>query len=320
MRGLWVGAVFILLLPPCTASIAQVTPPPTRVPITSQRDRAEVDLQRRMAEMRALEQKMRSLSREMPKAPAEPQLSSEERSRILRLRHVDAAHLRSYASFLNQEHAGIFKLFPDLGCKSKDVISVSLECERQVPLSSAFTFRTNSYGDEIYHDIHFKGERVVADSFFEQGIFGVLGDEPVENVNLLHPALKYLTSYSPDTDAKLASEHADGFRQGMEFNGYRYADSIDPQKDVTYAMRLIAYRLENRLKPLTAETTMNEMMFLSLAVDKRLDAIVIFRILDRDEYGGLTIVWKELSRSDAAKLRFGKNQPMKDFRPDRKQL
>lgn len=65
---------------------------------------------------------------------------------------------------------------------------------------------------------------------------------------------------------------------------------------------------------------MNEMMFLSLAVDKRLDVILVFRILNRDEYGGLTIVWKELSRSDAAKLRFGKNQSMRDFRPARKPL
>jgi hypothetical protein len=66
------------------------------------------------------------------------------------------------------------------------------------------------------------------------------------------------------------------------------------------------------------ETTTDEMMFLSLAFDKRLDMIVVFRILGRDEFDGLTIVWKELKRKDAAKIKFGKREVLKDFRSDLK--
>lgn len=319
MRSSTACAIFLFLPLLCSTSAAQSTPTAVvRTPIERQRDRVEADLQRRMTDMRALDQKMRPEKPQPPNVPTEQKLSSEERSRILRLRHVAALDVGAYSAFLDQEHTGIFKLFPDYGCMSQKVIRLAGECERYVPLSSSFTFRANAYGDEIYHDIHFKGDRISSNGFFSQGIFGTVGDEPIQNVGLTHPALKFLTSYQADTDAKSVADHAEQLQKGVDADGYRYSDSISPQENVTYTLRVIAYRLKNVLKPLSAETTMNEMMFLSLSFDKRLDVIVVFRILGRDEYGGLTIVWKELVRSDAAKIKFGKDQALRDFRPNQK--
>jgi hypothetical protein len=259
---------------------------------------------------------MRALSKQ-PRTPApEPQLTDEERGRVLKLRKVDPADIGKYSSFLKQQDTGIFKIFPNMGCVSKAVVSVSGECARFVPLSSSFTFRTNNYSDEVYHDIYFKDERIVSDSFFSQGIFVEVGDEPIEAIDLSHRALKYLTSFQPDADTRSATEHAKAFQSGIEASGYRYADNFAPQEKVTYAMRMIAYRIGNALKPVTEDTPMNEMMFHSLAFDKRVDVVVLFRVVRRDELSGLTIVWKELSRADAAKIKFGKTEPLKDFRPD----
>ena len=280
-----------------------------------QRDRVEADLQRRMTDMRALDQKMRPAPRQLPNVPPEPKITSEERSRILKLRQVSPADVAKYSHFLKQERTGIFKLFPDMGCVSRKVISVDRGCERSVPLSSWFNFRTVNYGDESYHDIFFKDDKISSNGFFSQALFSVLGDEPIENVSLTNPGLKYLNSFQPYTDPKLAGDHALQLRHGIEFEGHSYTDKITPKEGVTYAIRLVAYRLQNSLKPLSVTSTMTEMMFLSLAVDKRLDMIVAFRIVGRDEYGGLTIVWKELSRHDAPKIKFAKSQPLRDFKP-----
>ena len=319
MRSFTACAILLFLPLLCSTSAAQTTPTAVvRTPVERQRDRVEADLQRRMTDMRALDQKMRPEKGQHAKVPTEPRLSSEERSRILRLRHVAPLDVGTYSAFLDQEHTGIFKLFPDFGCMSQKVIRLAGECERHVPLSSSFTFRINGYGDELYHDIHFKGDRIASNSFFSQGIFAAIGDEPIQNIGLTHPALKFLTSYQADTDAKSVAVHAEELQKGVDANGYRYSDNISPKENVTYAMRMIAYRLKNVLKPLSAETTMNELMFLSLSFDKRLDVIVVFRILGRDEYGGLTIVWKELSRTEAAKIKFDKNQALRDFRPSQK--
>lgn len=250
--------------------------------------------------------------------PPEPKLSAEDKQRVLKLRKVDPADIEKYKTLLKQEDAGIFKIFPNLGCQSKNVLRIDGECAKFVPLSSSFNFRGNSYGDEVYHDIHFQTERIICNSFFSQGVFVTIGDEPIETLDVSHPALSYLASIQPDTDPKSAKEHARAFRTGVDANGYKFTDSFAPQENATYALRMMAYRLSNSLKPISDETTMTEMMFHSLAFDKRDDVVIVFRILRRDENSGLTIVWRELSRSDAGKIKFGKNEPLKDFRPELK--
>jgi hypothetical protein len=280
--------------------------------------RAEGDLERRMRDMRAQEATLREATRKPRVVPPEPRLSEQERDRVLQLRRVSPLDIGKYELFLKGEKTGIVKLFPDLGCLSKNVISVAPECRRFVPMSSSFTFRTNSYSDPTYHDIHFAQDRIFSNSFFSQGIFTVIGEELIDGVGLSHPAIKYLTGVQSATDPAGAAEQAKDFQNGIDNGGFRYADHIVPQADTTYALRMIAYRLENTLRPMSDETSMTEMMFLSLAFDKRIDITVVFRILAKDELGGMTILWKEIDRKDAGKIKFGKNQALRDFRPDSK--
>ena len=321
MRRSYICTVLFSVLFLCVAAAAQSPPVPTgppRITPNSGPDNSDADFQRRVADMFNLERKLGAIRGPVKTPPPEPKLSSEERERVLRLRRVAPSDLEAYSGVLKQEHTGVFKLFPDLGCISRQVVKVSDECEKFVPLSSHFTFRTNNYGDDIYHDIRFRDGRLSSNSFFSQGVITTIGDEAVDAVGLAHPALKFLTALVPDTDPKAAATHARSFQAGIDSENFRYADSVEARENVTYAMRMIAYRLENTLKPMSAETTTNEMMFLSLPFDKRLDVIVVFRILRRDESGGLTIVWKELTRDGASKIKYARNQALKDFRPEQK--
>jgi hypothetical protein len=112
--------------------------------------------------------------------------------------------------------------------------------------------------------------------------------------------------------------HAKELRTGVESGGFHYADAVEPKENTTYAMRMIAYRLENTLPPLSPDLPLNELLFHSLALDKRLDIIVVFRLLRTDENGGVTIVWKELDRKESSKIKFPKGESLKDFRPVRR--
>jgi hypothetical protein len=268
--------------------------------------------------MRALERSLEAATKKPKEVPVEPELDNRAKERVQRLRRIDVNDAAKYQQLLKQDGTGIFKIFPDLHCVSKNVIRVAGECERYVPLSSSFTFREGQYINPSYHDIYFENGKIFSKSFFLQGIFGAIGDEPVEGLSLSHPAINFLAVFEPAANPKDAASHAKQFRSGLDDGGYLYADNITPQVNVTYAMRTIAYRLENSLRPMSNETTTDEMMFLSLAFDKRLDMIVVFRILGRDEFDGLTIVWKELKRKDAAKIKFGKREVLKDFRSDLK--
>ena len=283
------------------------------------RQRADADLERRITDLHTLEQRMRADSRRMPPPPQEPRLTKEQREHILQLRRVSPSDLDRYGALLAQPNTGIFKLFPDTGCLSKNVIRVGGDCDKFVPLSSSFTFRTNNYGDEVYHDIRFERDQILNHSFFSQGILSSIGDADIGDVDLNNPAVKFLTDYTEDIDAKSAAEHAKQFQKGVESGGFTYSDSVAVKEDSTYILRTIAYRLENSLRPISESSTMNEMMFHSLSMDKRLDVIVVFRILGKDENGGVTIVWKELARKDAGKIKFAKGAALEDFKPYRRE-
>ena len=315
MRSLLIGTILTSSILVISESMSAQVGPPSERAQEIQRRREELDLQRRMNDMRTLEQRLRLATRRDQAVPSEPKLSSEARQRILNLRRVDQADSGRYDDFLRQARTGILKLFPDLGCISKNVVRVSKDCESFVPLSSSFTFRTNSYSDEMYHDIHFEDGRLFSKSFFSQGIITVVGNERIEDIDLSHPAAFFLTTFQPATSWKQASEHAKQFQSGIDSGGRFFADNVIPHQETTYLMRMIAYRLENGLAPLSEETTLTEMMFHSLAYDKRLDVIVAFRVLRVHEEGAITIVWKELHRKDAPKVNIEKKQRLRDFRP-----
>ncbi len=278
--------------------------------------RQEADLERRMREMRQLENKMIAISKrdEMALSP-DPVLTKDAHDRVVRLRKIDPADLARYASFLKQDDTGIFRLFPDYDCLERKYIRIDGPCAEFVPLSSSFSFRTGGYTDRFYQDIGFSVDNIVTGAFFSQGTLVSLGDVPIEQVSLGHPALTRLVRQVPSPDVPSAREMAAELTNGIAVGDYRYAAKLKADENTTYVVRSTAFKLGSSLPPLTQKTSMTEMRFHSLVHDKRADIVVVFRIIRRDE-DGVTVVWKELDHKDAPKLKFAKGEPLADFNPE----
>ncbi len=71
-----------------------------------------------------------------------------------------------------------------------------------------------------------------------------------------------------------------------------------------------------RYRQYPEKTSAGELRFHTLSLDKRADVIIVFRIVRKAEDGTLTIVWKELDRKEAPKIKFPKGEKFADFKPD----
>ncbi|MFT3742655.1 MAG: hypothetical protein QM785_00030 [Pyrinomonadaceae bacterium] len=309
----------LIVVGSCSISIfAQAIPVTPNTDLRKQMEsaaRVEADIENRMAQMRQLENRMVALSKldamTLRKTPA---LDKGTRDRIMAMRRVASEDIAKNAAFLADERSGIFKLFSDHDCVSETLIRIDGICTDFVPESSSFSFRTGNYTDVYYHDIGYNNDEFYNNSFFSQGIFVSLGDVPIENVDLEHAAIKTLADQKPAVDAAEAKAASVRYKTGFEQNGFSVAQHVKPVPDTTYAVRTIAYRLDNSLPPVTDQSTMNELRFHSLGFDKRADQIVVFRVVRRAQSGTATIVWKELSRKDAPKIKFPKGAPLADFK------
>ncbi len=277
----------------------------------------EKDLQRRMQDMRALESYSRRRSekdrREM-EAMNPPGLDKNARERVRKMRMLDTRDVDRYKAFLTAAKTGIFKIFPNFDCVSKTVVNIGGECAGYVPETSDFSFRSVAYTNRLYHDIGFERTGIISDSFFSQGILISLGDVPIEKVALELAEMKYLLGFKPDALVANAKQTSHSLYTGVDSNGFHYSSSVTPSENTTYVLRNIAYRFSNSLAPLSPDSTLTEIKFKSLELDARDDVIVVFRIIRKDDDGGLTIVWKELGRKEGPKLKFGKGEAITDFK------
>jgi hypothetical protein len=282
----------------------------------------ERDLTRRMQDMRGLEpySKMRSQKDRRERAreletllpPALDQAAKERQHRMRMPLTRDVERYKDF--FADGKKTGIFRIVPDFDCVSKNVVKVGSECKGFVPETSDFSFRLVAYTNRIYHDIAFDHDALISDSFFSQGILTSLGDVPIEKVDLESEGLTYLREFKPDDSIESAKKTARKIELGMDTDGFHYASSVSPSENTTYALRSIAYGYGGSPLVLTSDSTMTEIKFKSFEMDSRDDVIVVFRIVRKEVDGGLTVVWKELSRKVAPKLKFAKGQPLKDFK------
>lgn len=283
----------------------------------STRSSNEIDLARRMQDMRALEQyAIRRSERDRIDRAAliAPELDDKTKQLIKEMRMFDKRDIERYRTFLAGEKTGIFKLFPNLDCVSKNLINLSDECKGFVPESSYFSFRSGVYTTAPYHDLGYSGDEIFCDSFFSQGAIVAIGDVPIERISLDLPAGDFLTGLKPDASVSEARQNHQRLALGTKMDGLVYSNSSPPVENTTYLLRNIAYKLANTLPNPTRDTTRVELNFKSLEFDDRADVMVAFRIIRKDAKGGLTIVWKELSRKEAPKLKFGKGDVMADFK------
>ena len=280
--------------------------------------RVETDLEKRISNLRALEELLRDADIKDRQTPQAPELDKDAKKRVALMRRINVLDAKKYATFLANKRTGIFKLFPNFDCVTPNLIRIGGDCENFVPISSDFSFRYGEYIERNYHDIGFEKNELISNGFFSQGIMVSLGDVPIEGITIESTGIRFLREFRPDSTPKEAGTTARNFDKGVDFEGLKYTSKVEPQENSTYALRVIAYSVGNSLAPPTANSTLPELKFLTLRADKRDDLIVVFRIVRKDPDGGITIVRKELDRRKAPSLKFEKGEIMSDFKNETK--
>lgn len=220
---------------------------------------------------------------------------SKEQRRRLSPRVEDAAR---YAQILDAPRTGIFRLLPDSGCEANAlVIKADENCLNRIPESSFYSFRENEHAQEILSDIRLKSDHLISDGIFSQGILVNLGDVRLDSVTTATKGLKFLNEYAPPTASREAQKQSLQIENGVVSDGFVYRKTARVAENSTYALRVVAYK-GSILK------TFRGFHFDLLAGDKRIDQTLAFRVVRKEADGGVTIVWRELARREAPRIKF----------------
>ena len=209
---------------------------------------------------------------------------------------------QAYAQFLVQPKTGIFRLLPDLECETNSLIIKADEtCLKAIPESSFYSFREQEHTREIQADIRLKSNYFISDGILSQGILVNLGDVALQNVTTQSAGLKFLNDYVPQELNKEAQKQFLQITNGIKSGGYEYRTIMLANENATYAMRVIAYKG-------SVVRSYRGFRFDLLQGDKRIDLILAFRVIRRDNDSGLTILWKELARRKSLRIKFEKRK------------
>ena len=208
-----------------------------------------------------------------------------------------------YAEFLRQPDTGLIKLINDKGCSENTKIVVATEdcLKYTMPgAGSSYSFRVESYRLPRLSDITLTDSSFQAEGILLHGIFVNIGDVPVEKVSLQTAGMKFLADFAPETDFDKAKDIDAQLSVGIKKDNFIYRRALFAVENTTFALRSVAYGGKS-FRALRG-VTYNEFDF-----DKRRDVIVVFRIVQKDAAGNVTILWKQLQRKDSPIIR--RNSP-----------
>jgi len=119
---------------------------------------------------------------------------------------------------------------------------------------------------------------------------------PLNEVSLQTAGLKYMIDLKPSPGFKEANTVNESLIKGIKQNGFLYTRSLPVIENNTYALRSIAYR--GRVMTSIKGVPYNELDF-----DRRRDIVVVFRIVQKDADGSISILWNQLSDKEAPKIK-----------------
>ncbi|NJM52897.1 MAG: hypothetical protein HC846_05585 [Blastocatellia bacterium] len=196
--------------------------------------------------------------------------------------------LSKFADFLRKPRTGIFRLMNDVGCDSNVyVIHVDNNCQNAIPGSSFYSFREREYTSAYLSDIRFKDGLLITDGLLSQNILVRLGNVPLEDLSTASEGMKFLVDFVPEIVNTKATRQYIEIVKGIKADRYEYRKVIPATENMTYAMRIIAYRG-------SFYRSFRGWIFDLISGDDRFDLIVGFRVVRKDEDGSVTILWKEL--------------------------
>lgn len=210
--------------------------------------------------------------------------------------------LSRYDQFLRQPNTGIFRLMPDLGCtENVNVLRVDPVCLDFIPESSYYSFREREHTIEMLADIRLRNGFFITDGVLAQGILVQLGEIELEKVTIASEGLKYISGFSPEQASPDAQKQYIQMMYGVMAGGYVYKKAVPTLENATYALRVVAYKG-------SIFRSFRGFRFDVLDGDKRADLTIAFRVVRKDPDGAVTLLWKELERREAPRIRFVKKK------------
>lgn len=233
-------------------------------------------------------------------------LSKEQKKRRL----PEAEDSAKFADFLKLPQTGLFKLFPNTGCFSRNVVQVAEECKNAIPLSNYYSFQKKDYTGQTA-ELGLKDENFYSRGLLTNALLVNLGDIPIETVSLNSNGVKFLADYQPARNNKEVLAKQKESTEGIKDGNYQYSNSAPAIENTTYAVRVIAYQ-GKLLKTSWSSSWVNH-NFLNnlLKEDNRKDLIVVFRTVRKSEDGSLTILWKQLQLKDSPKIELSEEDQQK---------
>jgi hypothetical protein len=219
--------------------------------------------------------------------------------------------LVKYAEFLKHSKTGIFRLVNDFDCESNVyVIKVDENCRNSIPGGSFYSFREKEYTTAYLADLRLKDGLIISDGILSQNILVRLGDVPLETLSVSSEGMRFLTEFVPEAQSGAATKQYIDIVKGIRAENHEYRKVLPSILNNTYAIRIIAYRG-------SVYRNFRGWLFDLLAGDNRVDMTIGFRIVRKDADGSITLLWRELERKKAPKL---KNDKKKDTNLNHKAL
>lgn len=248
------------------------------------------NLEERRAAMRRLSERRSSapsISESYISYPVPPELTKAQKKQL----KPEPPDAELYAAILKEKRAGLIKIFSDLGCEDNvRVLRVNEDCRNWIPGSATYSFRRKEYISAFVADIKYKQGTFISEGFLSQAIMVSLGDVALDLVQLDSDGMDFLVNYQPELkSSQIAIQYAH-IINGVKSGSYLYRNVLKATENNTYAARIVAYRANER--------RVSNLFY----GDKRIDVIIAFRLLRKNNDGSVTVLWRELQRRDAPKL------------------
>ena len=199
-------------------------------------------------------------------------------------------NVTKYRQFLNLSKTGIVKILPNPKCDPRIVNANDLKCIQGLPIvgmGSRYSFSEESHSVLFKSDISYSDNNLsVGFTPLLLGLIVDLGDLDINSVNPNTEEIQFLTRFLPAKRFSEIPKQRELFAKGFEYNGKIYNTKVLAGLNRTFAMRSVNYYRVRYYR----------------WVNYYDDITLIFRIIDIDSEGEITLIWKELKKDSKLKI------------------
>lgn len=223
-----------------------------------------------------------------------PKLSDRDKSLIA----MASDDREKFAEFLDKEKTGFVRLHDIANCADKNyVLDISNSCPWDIlGKATSYSFRKRKYQRNYFSDIRVVKEKFEIVGVNLLGFLTELGDVDLDKISLQSNGIKEILEYEPSNNINEVEKLHSLTKKGFMLNNFVYKTDSPIKINTTYALRSIAFdgKIYRKLDGIRVNL---------LGDDKRVDITVVFRVIRKYEDGSYGILWKELQKKSAPKLK-----------------